>query len=315
MNVAVAMAAYDLYWHEIHACAHREKGHQHFRFHFKPPGPQGQGGPSRQMNYPKPRLSVRQKSAGAPRNDPAHCPVHPAPQPRQFPRLAHAVADDHFRARSPGAPQQRRQIFWRVLSVAIQRHRPLKTGFQRMPEPGLQGRSFARIPRVFQYHRARRLRQFRRPVSRAVIHDEHDRRLRTHRLHERGDFCRLVQAGNNHSVIIGSIHRYKLKCFARQIERNLAARASAPAPKPRGCLAERELSQLAACRRFARVGRFSARANTRAAVWDKPRSRSEAPALAQQADPQQVYVGHPSADPISWAFWEMSRILSHNKAS
>jgi hypothetical protein len=31
--------------------------------------------------------------------------------------------------------------------------------------------------------------------------------------------------------------------------------------------------------RIAQVGRFSAHANTRAAVWDKPRSKSEAPAM------------------------------------
>ena len=35
---------------------------------------------------------------------------------------------------------------------------------------------------------------------------------------------------------------------------------------------ERELSQLATPRQATRVGRFSARANNRAAVWDKPRS-------------------------------------------
>jgi len=35
---------------------------------------------------------------------------------------------------------------------------------------------------------------------------------------------------------------------------------------------ERELSQLAALRQATRVGRFSAGANIRAAVWDKPRS-------------------------------------------
>jgi hypothetical protein len=34
----------------------------------------------------------------------------------------------------------------------------------------------------------------------------------------------------------------------------------------------RELSQLAALRQATRLGRFSARANLRAAVWDKPRS-------------------------------------------
>jgi hypothetical protein len=96
-----------------------------------------------------------------------------------------------------------------------------------MPEPGLQGRPFARILSVFQHHRARRLSQLRRPVSRAVIHDEYGRHLLTHRRHERGDFRRLVQAGNNRCAMMGSIHRYKLKCFARQIERNLAARASA----------------------------------------------------------------------------------------
>ena len=50
----------------------------------------------------------------------------------------------------------------------------------------------------------------------------------------------------------------------------------------RGCLAERELSQLAALRRFARVGRFSARANPHAADWDKPRSGSETPALLRK---------------------------------
>jgi len=33
-----------------------------------------------------------------------------------------------------------------------------------------------------------------------------------------------------------------------------------------------ELSQLAALRQATRLGRFSARANIRAAVWDKPRS-------------------------------------------
>ena len=36
-------------------------------------------------------------------------------------------------------------------------------------------------------------------------------------------------------------------------------------------IGERELSQLAACRQIARAGRFSACANTHAAVWDKPR--------------------------------------------
>jgi hypothetical protein len=35
---------------------------------------------------------------------------------------------------------------------------------------------------------------------------------------------------------------------------------------------ERELSQLAALRQATRLDRFSARANIRAAVWDKPRS-------------------------------------------
>jgi hypothetical protein len=35
---------------------------------------------------------------------------------------------------------------------------------------------------------------------------------------------------------------------------------------------ERELSQLAALRQATRLSRFSARANMRAAVWDKPRS-------------------------------------------
>jgi hypothetical protein len=35
---------------------------------------------------------------------------------------------------------------------------------------------------------------------------------------------------------------------------------------------ERELSQLAALRQATPLGRFSARANIRAAVWDKPRS-------------------------------------------
>jgi hypothetical protein len=45
------------------------------------------------------------------------------------------------------------------------------------------------------------------------------------------------------------------------------------------CFAERELSQLAARSHFARVGRFSARANPHAAVGDQPRSMNEAPAL------------------------------------
>jgi hypothetical protein len=35
---------------------------------------------------------------------------------------------------------------------------------------------------------------------------------------------------------------------------------------------ERELSQLAALRQATPLGRFSARASIRAAVWDKPRS-------------------------------------------
>ena len=39
-----------------------------------------------------------------------------------------------------------------------------------------------------------------------------------------------------------------------------------------GLAQERELSQLAALRQAARLGRFSARASIRAAVWDKPRS-------------------------------------------
>ena len=38
---------------------------------------------------------------------------------------------------------------------------------------------------------------------------------------------------------------------------------------------ERELSQLAALRQATPLGRFSARANIRAAVWDKPRSDSK----------------------------------------
>jgi hypothetical protein len=42
-------------------------------------------------------------------------------------------------------------------------------------------------------------------------------------------------------------------------------------------LPERELSQLAALRQATRVGRFSARANIRAAVWDKPRSSLRRP--------------------------------------
>jgi hypothetical protein len=40
---------------------------------------------------------------------------------------------------------------------------------------------------------------------------------------------------------------------------------------------ERELSQLAALRQATRLGRFSARANIRAAVWDKPRSSLRRP--------------------------------------
>jgi hypothetical protein len=40
---------------------------------------------------------------------------------------------------------------------------------------------------------------------------------------------------------------------------------------------ERELSQLAALRQATRLSRFSARANIRAAVWDKPRSRLRRP--------------------------------------
>jgi hypothetical protein len=40
---------------------------------------------------------------------------------------------------------------------------------------------------------------------------------------------------------------------------------------------ERELSQLATLRQATRVGRFSARANIRAAVWDKPRSSLRRP--------------------------------------
>ena len=62
----------------------------------------------------------------------------------------------------------------------------------------------------------------------------------------------------------------------------------------RGCFAERELSQLAACRQFARAGRFSARANTRAAVWDKPRSGSDAPALVSRPTlGKYMWVTHP----------------------
>jgi hypothetical protein len=40
---------------------------------------------------------------------------------------------------------------------------------------------------------------------------------------------------------------------------------------------ERELSQLAALRQATRLSRFSARANIRAAVWDKPRSSLRRP--------------------------------------
>jgi hypothetical protein len=40
---------------------------------------------------------------------------------------------------------------------------------------------------------------------------------------------------------------------------------------------ERELSQLATPRQATRVGRFSARANIRAAVWDKPHSSLRRP--------------------------------------
>jgi hypothetical protein len=36
--------------------------------------------------------------------------------------------------------------------------------------------------------------------------------------------------------------------------------------------------------------------------------------VAQQVDLQQIYVGHPSVIPISWAFWEMIRILSRMQA-
>jgi hypothetical protein len=40
---------------------------------------------------------------------------------------------------------------------------------------------------------------------------------------------------------------------------------------------ERELSQLAALRQATPLGRFSARASIRAAVWDKPRSSLRRP--------------------------------------
>jgi hypothetical protein len=33
--------------------------------------------------------------------------------------------------------------------------------------------------------------------------------------------------------------------------------------------------------------------------------------VGQQADPQQIYMGHPPVVPISWAFGELSRFLSH----
>ena len=45
---------------------------------------------------------------------------------------------------------------------------------------------------------------------------------------------------------------------------------------------------------FARTGRFSARANTRAAVWDKPRSGSDAPALVSRPTlGKYMWVTHP----------------------
>jgi hypothetical protein len=49
-----------------------------------------------------------------------------------------------------------------------------------------------------------------------------------------------------------------------------------PNCRPAGvALRERELSQLAALRQAKPPDRFSARANIRAAVWDKPRSRAQ----------------------------------------
>ena len=54
-------------------------------------------------------------------------------------------------------------------------------------------------------------------------------------------------------------------------------RIEASKNEPNGLAPERELSQLAALRQSTRLGKFSARANIRAAVWDKPRSSLRGP--------------------------------------
>ena len=132
MDVTAAATVNDLDGNKCDRMFRRKKGHQHLGFNFKMFRVQRQRRPGSQMNEPEAALRVGQMPSRALRKFLAHPLVHPPPQPRNFPRIIHAVADHQQRAGLFRASQQCGQIFRRVLAVAVERHGPFKTVCQRL---------------------------------------------------------------------------------------------------------------------------------------------------------------------------------------
>ena len=82
--------------------------------------------PGVQIHQSESTLRVRQWKPDELGEPPAHPSVHAAPEPGHQLRLAHAVADDEGGTSDCRAIKQRRNVFRRVLAVAIQSQYPGK---------------------------------------------------------------------------------------------------------------------------------------------------------------------------------------------
>ena len=134
--------------------------------------------------------------------------------------MIHAIADDKPRAGCFRAMQQSRQILWRVLSVAVERHGPIETKFERVRQAGFQRRAFAEIAPVPQDSRAGIFRQKRGLIRRTVIHDQHRGELPAQRAHQRRDAGAFVETRNHRGAAdVGIGHGDSVRIFAGEIEK------------------------------------------------------------------------------------------------
>ena len=180
LNVAASTTGDDLDGNELDLIPGREKSHQRLGFDLEVLRSKRQGGPGFQVDEPQTALRVGQVSAGAARQLAAHPAVHLPAQPRNGPRIMHAVADNQPRTGSFSAPKEGGQILGGVLAVAIEGRNPFKAQLPRLRQSGPQRRAFAEISAVTNHHPAGFPGQRRCAVGRTIVHNYHEGEMLAH---------------------------------------------------------------------------------------------------------------------------------------